>query len=298
MAIDPNVVGREYPPFAVTIDAQSIREFAEAIRDDNPRFLDPDHEVTKSLGGITAPPTLSRNFWWEGFQIHEDLGFNWENVLHGEQEFEYYKSIHAGDVLSGVMRVIDSYEKVGKRGGRMTFAVIETTYTDATGSVALIGRRTLIERQREASKQRESRRVPLRLSADTAKVGDRAEPLVVGPLTRTDFVRYAGASGDFNPIHHDDLYAIRSGDERVFGMGMLTAGYMARLLEEWFGPESMQKFKIRFTDRAWPGDILTCHAEVVALSSQQGEILADCEGWVENQEGTRVISVDAVGTLT
>ena len=66
-------------------------------------------------------------------------------------------------------------------------------------------------------------------------VGDAPAPLVCGPLTRTDFVRYAGASHDFNPNHHDEVYAKANGNKAVFGMGMLAGGYCARLLTDWLG---------------------------------------------------------------
>ena len=60
--------------------------------------------------------------------------------------------------------------------------------------------------------------------------------IAVGPLTRTDLVRFAGASGDFNPNHHDEIYAIQSGFDKPFAHGMLQGGYLGQLLTEWLGP--------------------------------------------------------------
>ena len=82
------------------------------------------------------------------------------------------------------------------------------------------------------------------------------------PLTRTMFVRYAGASGDFNPMHHDDTIATQVGNPSVFGHGMLTMGLAARVIKDWFGPESIRRFRVRFAKQVWPGDVLTCIAEV------------------------------------
>ena len=65
-------------------------------------------------------------------------------------------------------------------------------------------------------------------SFNAIKIGDTPPPLVCGPLTRTQFVRYAGASHDFNPNHHDEVYAQANGNKTVFGMGMLPGGYCAR----------------------------------------------------------------------
>ena len=96
--------------------------------------------------------------------------------------------------------------------------------------------------------------------------GQEFGEVVFGPLERVDFVRYAGASGDFNPIHTDEGYARRTGAPTVFAMGMLPAGYLAHAVTDWFGgPQNLRRFKVRFTTRVWPGDELVCRARVVAI---------------------------------
>jgi acyl dehydratase len=102
------------------------------------------------------------------------------------------------------------------------------------------------------------------MTATSLEVGDAAPPLVVEELTRTHFVRYAGASGDFNPMHHDDTIATRVGNPSVFGHGMLTAGLMARVVKDWLGPESLRRFQVRFAKQVWPGETLTFTAAVTA----------------------------------
>ena len=96
-------------------------------------------------------------------------------------------------------------------------------------------------------------------------VGDTAPPLVVENLTRTNFVRYAGASGDFNPMHHDDTIATQVGNPSVFGHGMLTAGLMARVVKDWLGPEALRRIQVRFAKQVWPGETLTFTATVTAV---------------------------------
>ena len=96
-------------------------------------------------------------------------------------------------------------------------------------------------------------------------VGDTAPPLVVENLTRTNFVRYAGASGDFNPMHHDDTIAAQVGNPSVFGHGMLTAGLMARVVKDWLGPEALRRIQVRFAKQVWPGETLTFTAKVTAV---------------------------------
>jgi peroxisomal enoyl-CoA hydratase 2 len=119
-------------------------------------------------------------------------------------------------------------------------------------------------------------------------VGDAATPLVVEDISRTHFVRYAGASGDFNPMHHDDTIATSVGNPSVFGHGMLTAGLMARVLTDWFGPTALRRFQVRFSKQVWPGETLTCTATVAGLrdeGDEGGAGLVDVDCRVENQDG-------------
>ena len=117
------------------------------------------------------------------------------------------------------------------------------------------------------------------------------------PLTRTMFVRYAGASGDFNPMHHDDTIATQVGNPSVFGHGMLTMGLAARVIKDWFGPESIRKFRVRFAKQVWPGDVLTCVAQVTAKREEAGEHLVDLDLTVENQNGDKAITGSATAAL-
>jgi acyl dehydratase len=129
---------------------------------------------------------------------------------------------------------------------------------------------------------------------DAISVGDETTPLVVENLTRTNFVRYAGASGDFNPMHHDDTIATQVGNPSVFGHGMLTAGLLGRLLKDWFGPEALRRFQVRFSKQVWPGDTLTCTAKVTGKREEGNEKLIDVECAVTNQDGVEVLT----GTAT
>ncbi len=100
---------------------------------------------------------------------------------------------------------------------------------------------------------------------DDLEVGTEAASRHFGPLTRTDFVRYQGASGDFNPIHHDEEFARGSGFPTVFSVGMLQAGILASFATDWLGASNVRKFGVQFREQVWPGDELTCSATVVGL---------------------------------
>jgi peroxisomal enoyl-CoA hydratase 2 len=135
--------------------------------------------------------------------------------------------------------------------------------------------------------------------ADLA-VGDTAPPLVIENLSRTHFVRYAGASGDFNPMHHDDTIATQVGNPSVFGHGMLTAGLMARVVKDWLGPESIRKINVRFAKQVWPGETLTFSATVTgrepAESADGGQVelalSATNQDGEEKLTGTATAAVD------
>jgi len=105
---------------------------------------------------------------------------------------------------------------------------------------------------------------------DELEVGHAPAPREYGPLTRTDFVRYQGASGDFNPIHHDEDFAREAGFPTVFSVGMFQAGILAAYCAEWLGADNVRRFAVQFREQVWPGDHLVCEASV-ARRVDEGE---------------------------
>ncbi|MEA2447267.1 MAG: hypothetical protein QOK47_904 [Actinomycetota bacterium] len=98
--------------------------------------------------------------------------------------------------------------------------------------------------------------------------GSELGEVAFGPLKVDDFVAYAQASGDDNPIHQDEEYARAQGAPTVFAMGMLNAGYLAHAVSDWFGgPQHIKRYKVRFTTRVWAGDELVCSGRVVAVEN-------------------------------
>jgi len=93
-------------------------------------------------------------------------------------------------------------------------------------------------------------------------VGTELDAQEFGPLTRTDFVRYQGASGDFNPIHHDEEFARGAGFPTVFSVGMLQAGILATYATDRLGPEHVRSFGVQFREQVWPGDRIVCSGRV------------------------------------
>jgi acyl dehydratase len=132
------------------------------------------------------------------------------------------------------------------------------------------------------------------MTFDEVQEGQAIPPFVVDGLTRTDLVRYAGASGDFNPIHHDEQFAKMAGNETVFGHGMLTAGFVAKCVTDFVGPENLRRYKVRFATRVWPGDTITCQGRVTRKYDEAGEHRIDGELVALRQTGEVAVS----GTFT
>ena len=135
-----------------------------------------------------------------------------------------------------------------------------------------------------------------KLFFDDVNEGDEA-PVVSHELSRTDLVMYAGASGDFNPMHHDEVKAKEAGLPSVFGHGMFTAGFLARAITDYVGVGNLKQFKMRFAKQTWPGETFTTSISVKAKRKEDGENLVDLECSVANQDGEVKLTGEAVAAL-
>jgi acyl dehydratase len=129
-------------------------------------------------------------------------------------------------------------------------------------------------------------------------VGDRRELVIVDNLTRTQLVQYAGASGDYNPLHTDEVYVTKvAGYPTVFAHGMLTMGATGKVLTDWFGADELASYSARFIGQVWPGDTLTAIATISAIIEQEGHRLAEVDVSTRNQDGQEVLSGHAVARI-
>jgi acyl dehydratase len=295
-----------------TVEAGKVEEFARAVGDDDPIYRDPGVAIRRGFEAVPAPLTFVRTTDFPRYRTGEriDLGFRHEHTLHGEQAYEYDRPLVVGDTLTGETAVVNAYEREGRRGGTMTFAEVETEFRDRSGERVLISRATAIETggtvsdggsndaadgnertndgaavgaadggdrgedpERSATDRATAEAAaPTPVGAGDVSVGDRAPTVPLGPLDRRDFVRYAGASGDFNPIHYDEPYARAAGNPAVFGQGMFTAGVAAHAVGDWLGVGSVRSFDVRFQARVWPGDTLVTSVEVTDVEPvEEGE---------------------------
>ncbi len=135
-------------------------------------------------------------------------------------------------------------------------------------------------------------------TVDGIAVGDHREAVLVENLGRTQIVQYAGASGDFNPIHHDETFATQSaGYASVFAHGMLTMGMTGRLLTDWLGDGVLRSFGVRFVNQVWPGDTLTARGTVTSIEERDDGNLVAVEVVTQNQKGETVVQGSATALL-
>lgn len=123
------------------------------------------------------------------------------------------------------------------------------------------------------------------------KVGDRQEAQVVGELSRTQIVMYAGASGDYNPLHTDEVYATEvAGYPSVIAHGQLTMGVTAKVVTDWIEDGELTGFGVRFARQVWPGDTLTAQATVTAVHNENGRVAVELDVSTVNQDGEPVVA--------
>jgi acyl dehydratase len=128
------VVGKEYPPYAVTVERGRIKDFARAIGDLNPFYLDDEVGRASPWGDVIAPPTFPISFRDESGDLLRDLGTDVSRLLHGEQEFEIFRPLRPGETYLCRSKIVDQYEKTGKSGA-MGFVVRETSIVDRDNEV-------------------------------------------------------------------------------------------------------------------------------------------------------------------
>ena len=132
------------------------------------------------------------------------------------------------------------------------------------------------------------------LKASNLKVGDSYEEQVVKNLSRTQIVQYAGASGDYNPVHSDEVFTTKiAGYPSVFAHGMLSMGMTGRMLTNYVGDGRLTKYGVRFTSQVFPGDSLVAKATVTAIREENGQQIVDLDVSASNEAGVEVIKGSA-----
>ncbi len=136
------------------------------------------------------------------------------------------------------------------------------------------------------------------LSKSELSVGDTHEEVVVENLSRTQIIQYAGASGDYNPLHTDEIFTTKvAGYPTVFAHGMLSMGVTGKMLTNLVGDGRLTKYGVRFVNQVWPGDSLTAKATVDAIREEDGVSLVDLSVSTVNQDGAEVVKGSATARI-
>ena len=136
-----------------------------------------------------------------------------------------------------------------------------------------------------------------KLSYADVQVGDEA-PVISHKLTRTDLVKYAGASGDFNPMHHDEVAAQQAGQPSVFGHGMFSMGFLGSALTDYVGVGNVRRFQVRFAKQTWPDEKLSTKIVVTGKRTEGRDHLVDLDVRLLNEVGEEKVVGEATAVVS
>ena len=135
---------------------------------------------------------------------------------------------------------------------------------------------------------------PIGMTWAELKEGQAINPFTLPPVSRTDIVKYQGASGDFDAAHHDDAHARRFGYPGVFSLGMLHGGILGNYATSLFGAENIRRFRVRFRDIVYPGDELSYSGTIARKREEQGLRLVEVDLTCAKSDGSVAVSGNAV----
>jgi acyl dehydratase len=133
-----------------------------------------------------------------------------------------------------------------------------------------------------------------KLYFEAIRVGDELPALAKAPVDRVQLARYAGASGDFNPVHVDETYAKAIGMPSVYAPGMLVMGFLGQLLSDWGRGAQLRRYSVKFIKIVWPADTVVCRGRVTDRYGDGGRYFAEIDLWAENQKGELVMKGQSV----
>ena len=121
-------------------------------------------------------------------------------------------------------------------------------------------------------------------------IGESLPLLIKDPITKIQLVRYAGASGDFNPLHTDDAFAKKAGLRGVIAHGPLIMGFVGQAVCRWIPKRSLKRLKVRFMGMTYPGDQIRIIGRVLEKREEEDRLTTLCEVFAEDDKGERKVS--------
>ena len=298
-----NAIGTQSTPTTHLVEAGTIRRFAEAIGDTNPRYYSSNGD---------APPTFSRTMRPSPAVPEFDVPYT--GVLDGGSEWEYLEPIRPGDRITVTTKLVDLQEKSGRLGD-MLLAIRETTFVNQRDATAVRERDTEIYYDDQStmaeSTPEQSASRPTSAQADKGKVAETAHvrfnnvevgtqlPVLTKRPTIRQLVMYAGASGDFYEIHYDRDFANARGLDEVIVHGALKSAFLGQLLTDWIGEDGdLVGLAVQYRGMDIRDDTLRCTGVVTAKRTSDGRDLVDCDLWIDDELGHRTTHGSATIALT
>ncbi len=145
--------------------------------------------------------------------------------------------------------------------------------------------------------QAQGRPVSHKLFFEDVEIGTELPQLVKEPVTHLQLVRYAGASGDFNPLHTDPKIGEAIGTGGIIAHGMLIMGFVGQLVSDYVGPEALRSFGVRFKGMTRLNDVITCSGSITKKYEENGEALIAGKVQAVDQQGDVKVTGTFVAAL-
>lgn len=249
--------------YEFSVESAHVLQFGRAVGDPNGA---PD----------VAPPTflMAADHFDPAYERRPQPGVPWITDLpaspdqqagfHVEQHFEFQRPVRVGDRLVVTSAPGATWSRSGKRAGTLDFSEILTEYRDLDGSLVASARwvQAAVGRRPEGNSALGA--VEKQVESVATETGQGWQAVVLERLNRSQIGMYAGASGDFHPLHVDEPYAQKRGWPGVFAHGMLTMGMTGSAVTATFGRAAIRAFGGRIQGQVWPGDTLVADIRKIA----------------------------------
>jgi len=295
------------PGTPFTVEAGKVREVVNALR--SRRGAQSGGTTAIDAAAMPAPLIFTRTTVFQetpGSTVFGLLGVDPTHMRHAGHAWTQREPLYAGRTYTVTPWSLAGEEtKHNRAGGRLRFVTAERNFFAAGGRpvisermiTVIVGPAAASPQGRASSAATPSARIatkpasspPLHVHADwrNAAPGTELARLRIAPLTRTHFVRFAGAIGDFNPIHHDPDVAHRSGLADVIAMGTLPLGHALAAMEQGYGQGPLTEVEVRFYEPLYPGQALDLIVQAAADSTAAApHALID----LRTEAGTRIIT--------
>lgn len=305
-----SAIGRESEPVATTVTNEKIKIYAQAIQDTNPLWNNARQARRAGFSGLVAPPvflvTLKDPDWVKRNQTLIDCPL--KGVLAGSDEFEFYETIYAGDIIYTTHKLANATIKDGK-SGKMVFLQAEITFRNQFGDLVAKNFNTVIRKEILPASNNTigEMATPPRSSLPSAEIVNfnfdgvyegMEIPYLVKNVTTRQLVVYAGITKQLNELHYDKDFAQRMGYRTVICHGVLVMSFLAQMISDWVGKNgTISHLSASYRGVHYAGEDVICKGKVLNKFENAGIKSIEFQIWTENSRGEKIIPGNALITL-